>query len=222
MQKIFPKISLIIILTNACLCVNYAQEPFYRLELGVWGGAGSELSSTAYKTLRPAFGAMLRYKFDKRWSLRLDGGTYNIYSGYGDLITKKPTSYTNSLIISDFMFEFNFFDYEENPFNRLARQFSPYIFAGIGAATYNFESKREFQALVPFGVGFKYKIAPRWNLNIQYIHHLSFTDRLNGVYELSDIYDVKGSNFLNKDMISAITVGITFDFWRFTGHCFCE
>jgi len=192
------------------------------MEIGAWAGVSAETSSTLYKTLRPAFGALTRYKFDKRWSLRFDAGVYNMYSTFSDIGTNKGTEYTNSLITSDLMFEFNFFDYEINQFNRKAQRFTPYVFAGIGGTSYEFEKQREFQPLVPFGVGFKYKIAPRWNFNIQYIHHLSFTDRLNGVYPLSDIDDVKGSNFLNKDMISAITVSITFDFWRFTRHCFCE
>lgn len=222
MRKKNFKILLINIFTTVCVCTTYAQQTVYRMELGVWAGAVSETSSTLYKTLRPAFGAMFSYKFDKRWSLRLDGGIYNIYSRFDNTDTKQKTEYTNSLITGDLFIEFNFFDLEINEFNRYARRFSPYIFAGIGATGYKFEEKREFVPLVPFGVGFKYKIASRWNLNIRYIHHLSFTDRLNGVYQMSDIHDVKGSNFLNKDMISAITVGITFDFWRNTGHCYCE
>ena len=222
MRKKINKILLTGIFASIFVSTTYAQQPFYRMEIGAWAGVGSETSSTLYKTLRPAYGAMLRYKFDKRWSLRLDGGVYNIVSTFGDVVTKKRTEYTNSLISSDLMFEFNFFDYEINEFNRHSQRFSPYIFAGIGATTYEFEKKREFQPLVPFGLGFKFKIAPRWNFNIQYIHHLSFTDRLNGVYPLSDINDVKGSNFLNKDMISAITFSITVDFWRFTSHCYCE
>ncbi|MCL1868397.1 MAG: porin family protein [Paludibacter sp.] len=222
MRKQNFKILAISIFASVYFCATYAQQPFYRMELGAWAGASSETSSTFYNTLRPAYGAMFRYKFDKRWSLRLDGGIYNLYSVSNDIVAKKQKKYTNSLITSDLVVEFNFFDYEINEFNRNSRRFSPYIFAGIGATSYEFESKREFAPLIPFGVGFKYKIAPRWNFNIQYIHYLSFTDRLDGVYSLSDINEVKGSNFLNKDMISAITFGITFDFWRYTRHCFCE
>jgi hypothetical protein len=222
MRKKNLKILAIIIFASVSFCATHAQQPFYRMEFGAWAGVCSETSSTLYNTLHPAYGAMFRYKFDKRWALRFDGGAYNLYSVFNDIVTKKRTEYTNSLIVSDLVFEFNFFDYEINEFNRHARRFTPYIFAGGGATTYEFESKREFAPLITFGVGFKYKIAPRWNLNIHYIHYLSFNDRLDGVYELSDIHEVKGSNFLNKDMISAITVGITFDFWRYSGHCYCE
>lgn len=222
MHKFFFKIFLSIVFVSTFVSISYAQQPFYRMELGAWAGADFETSTTLYKNLRPAFGALLRYKFDKRWALRFDGGIYNIHSNFIDLETQNQISHTNLLITGDMMFEFNFFDFEINQFNRKARRFTPYIFAGIGATTYEFEKQREFQPLVPFGLGFKYKIAPRWNFNIQYIHHLSFTDRLEGVDPLSDMYEIKGSNFLNKDMISAITVSITFDFWRFTGRCFCE
>jgi hypothetical protein len=192
------------------------------MELGAFGGGGAETSGVMYNNIRPVFGGMLRYKFDKRWALRLDGGAYNLYSSVTDAFTLQSKKYTNSLIVSDLVGEFNFLDYEDNPFNRKARRFTTYIFAGIGGTTYEFEGKREFQPLVPLGVGFKFKIAPRWNLNIQYIHHISFTDRLDGIYELSDINEVKGANVLNKDMLSAITIGVTFDFWRNRGHCFCD
>jgi len=222
MQKNILKILITSVLASTCICITYAQQQFYRMELGAWAGAGARTSSTLYENLRPAFGAMFRYKLDKRWAFRLDGGAYNIYSAFNDAVTNKPTDYTNSLLTGNVVMEFNFFDYEINEFNRHARRFSPYIFAGIGGTTFNFESKREFQPLVPFGLGFKYKIAPRWNLNAHYIHFLSFTDKLEGVTKLSDTNNIKSPNFLNMDMISAVTIGITFDFWRVTGPCFCE
>ncbi|MDR1653185.1 MAG: porin family protein [Prevotellaceae bacterium] len=219
--KVFT-ILLINVLAMTSIFAGYGQQSFYRMELGAFGGVGAETSKTMYKELRPAFGGIVRFKFDKRWSLRLTGGGYNLYSAVNDGVAQQSLQYTNTLIVSDLVGEFNFFDFEINEFNRKARRFSPYIFAGIGGTMYRFESQSDIEPLVAFGVGIKYKLAPRWNLNAQYVHHLSFTDRLEGVCELSDIYGVKGSNFLNKDMLSAITVGITFDFWLDAGHCYCK
>jgi hypothetical protein len=200
----------------------------FRAEIGVWGGAGARTSSEMFKKIRPAYGGVFRYKFSNRWALRVEGGVINLFSTYKPLNGTKNQNYTNPIIDLDLAGEFNFFDFEDNPFSRTSRIFTPYIFAGLGAVTHTYtdgsgQKSRDFHPIIPVGLGFKFKLAPRWNLNVQYAHRLSFSDRLEGVYPLSDVNTVKGSNFLNKDMLSVLSVGVTFNFWRNTYKCYyCE
>ncbi len=111
--------------------------------------------------------------------------------------------------------EFNFFDLERNPYKRLSKTFSPYIFAGVGVIYSD-----SLKASIPFGIGMKVKLSHRWNLNVQWSNRLSFGDNLEGVNKLNNTSNLNGTNLFNNDLLSTLTLGISYDIWK--KDCGCE
>ena len=75
---------------------------------------------------------------------------------------------------------------------------------------------------IPIGVGVKWKFAPRWQLQLAWQHqiYMSNGDGLEGVIcqddpsKFNDSYQMNGSNILNNDIISTLTLGVVFEFAR--------
>jgi hypothetical protein len=84
---------------------------------------------------------------------------------------------------------------------------------------YLYEEQQSVSVSLPFGVGIKVKLGKRFNFNAQFSNRLLFNDNLEGLEIFNDPYGLNGSNFLNNDMLSTLTIGITFDFWRRKCDC---
>ena len=67
-----------------------------------------------------------------------------------------------------------------------------------------------FTANLPVGVGMKYKLGERMNLNIDWTMHFTMSDKLDGAV---DPYNIKSSGiFKNNDCYSVLQVSITYSF----------
>ena len=73
---------------------------------------------------------------------------------------------------------------------------------------------QHFGAYLPFGVGFKWQMAPRVSLNVEWQHELFFCDNVEGIEELDNTVGLNKSNFLRNDLVSTLKVGIGFHFLR--------
>ena len=56
----------------------------------------------------------------------------------------------------------------------------PYLQMGLGL-TYKDRAGKAFSANIPLGFGVKYKVAPRLNLGLDWLMHLSLSDKLDGL-----------------------------------------
>lgn len=129
---------------------------------------------------------------------------------------------TRPLIGFDVTAEFNFFEYGNDWEVGRIKPYTPYIFLGVGCGVYNFDpstwdhSKLGIPAsvYVPFGIGFKWKFAPRWGMNIAWQHNLYFKDNLEGKKDLNNTHELNGSNILENDLTGQFTLGIVFDFLK--------
>jgi hypothetical protein len=80
----------------------------------------------------------------------------------------------------------------------------------------------DFAMYIPIGVGVKWKFAPRWQLQLAWQHqiYMSNGDGLEGVItqdnpsKFNDSYQMNGSNILNNDITSTLTLGVVFEFAR--------
>ena len=105
------------------------------------------------------------------------------------------------------------------------KPYTPYLFLGIGAGYYGFgwanEPNTGIPASVyfPFGIGFKWKFAPRWGLNIAWQHNLYFKDNLENSSQYSNTHELNGSNILENDLTGQLTIGIVFDFCKSKRAC---
>ena len=212
----------VVLIFISCSFFSYlsAQNSEYRLEIGVMGGISSYIGD-ANKVLfgevvsKPplAYGGLLRYRFDTRFAVR---GEYHWTEVRGK---KDDISFNHPVHVADLCGEFNFFDLEKSKYKRFSKNYSPYIFVGVGAMIYPYEGQTTFGISIPFGVGLKVKLVDRLNLNVQYANRLLFKDNLEGVEQFDDPYKLNGSNILNNDLLSTFTIGLSFDLWRRKCDC---
>lgn len=215
-----PKKLLIVSLICSLSLQIFAQQKDYQSEIGILGGAAYYLGDATHKpfqNLTPTFGALYRYRFDSRYALRTEL-TGTLVKGGGDAIA----AFENPVAALDVCGEFNFFDLEKNTHKRFSKIFSPYIFAGFGAMIYSYDDDVAMGVSLPIGIGFKVKLGGRWNLNLQHTTRLLFADNLEGVPALNDPYRLNGGDFMNNDLLSGLTVGVTFDLWQRRCKCLNE
>ncbi len=211
---------------------GFGQTDPYRAEMGFQTGVNlyagdvntiADLRSFVRNTqnLSLDYGVTFRYRVNKRIAFRAGydftgvDGVYKYIDGEGDY----STSLKNSIHLFDLWSEFNFYDLENNPYRPFSKKYSPYIFAGLGmmySPHYSFapiENQNKHSFSIPFGVGFKWKFAPRLNLNARLTSRLMMNDGLEAISDFDAREPFNTNNFMNYDLLSGFTIGITYDFW---------
>lgn len=195
-----------------CFCSHFfAQENEYRAEIGVLGGLAyymGDANTLPFKNSTPDYGILFRYKFTPRFAARAELTRSSIKGG------SELNTFDNPVNVLDICGEFNFFDLEKSKYKRFSKTFAPYIFLGLGAMNYQYTGSQKFGVSLPFGVGLKIKLGERFNFNAQFSNRLLFNDNLEGIKIFNDPNKLNGSNFMNNDLLSTLTVGVTFDIWK--------
>lgn len=178
----------------------------YLAEMGFNGGISyllDDKNSLPFSGPYLDLGLIYRHNFNERFSAHLEwNNTRNrIHTDIPDTVM---------LNMIDLCGEFNFFDLIKRQYKPRSTNFSPYIFAGAGWAVNNYANGFN----LPFGVGVKYKMGNRFNLNVKWVHRLMFNDKIDGLEG-----ELNGWNFMNNDLISTFTLGVTFDFWKRPCDC---
>ncbi len=213
----------------------WGQNDPYRAEIGLQTGLNlysGDVSSIAdlglygknFKNQNADFGLMLRYRFNKRLAVRLGYDNTKVKGNflYRDAAETFTATLNNPLHLVDFWGEFNFFDLENNPYKRFSKRYSPFIFAGIGMVftpEYKSAEPKATPITIPFGVGFKWKMAEKLNFNIQYTNRLVLGDYLEGQSRFDNPIPKTVANPMNNDLLSGISIGFSYDFW--TRDCDC-
>jgi hypothetical protein len=208
------KVIRLVILSVICFAsVNLSAQDEFKAEIGVNGGGSyylGEANNQLFKNMQVAYGGFFRYCFDPRLAAKIELMNTSV-SGIG---------FKNAVLTTDITGEFNFFDLEKNENKQFSKIFSPYIFAGIGMMDYSFIGSNTLNPSFPFGIGMKVKLGNRWNLNAQWTTRILFADNLEGISELNNPGGLNGSNPFNKDFLSSLTIGISYDIWK--KHCDCK
>jgi hypothetical protein len=192
----------------------------YRAEIGITGGGSyylGDANSRLFYNLQPTYGSFFRYVLNPRIAFRVELNSAQIAGNFTYLNTTIPLN--NTIYSADICGEFNFFDLENNPYKRLSKTFSPYIFAGIGGMTDLYIGQKLPEISIPFGIGMKLKLGNRWNLNLQWSNKLLLSDYMEGNSSLNNPQSLNGSNIFNNDLLSTLTIGISFDIWKKECHC---
>ncbi len=192
----------------------------YLAEIGINGGGSYILDDNngiPFKNSMPAYGIVYRHNFNERFSAHADWNNTKIT--YTDYLNANAVS-TIQLNLIDLCGEFNFFDLVKKQYKPRSKSFSPFIFAGIGAQF----TKNSFPAdlrkgindilTIPMGIGFKYKIGNRFNVNAKWAHRISFYDKIEG-----NEGALNGTNYFNNDVTSTYTLGVSYDFWKRPCDC---
>jgi len=230
----YLKIKRIVLIGIFCCFGSYLfaqQQDEFRAEIGILGGVAyyiGDANSIPFNNLTPAYGALFRYKFTPRFAARAEFTRTSVFGGgfvgvtvpeFPDYIHMVDARFDNPINVLDFAGEFNFFDLERSLNRRTSRIFSPYIFVGVGMMNYLYEGNEQFTLSLPFGVGIKLKLGQRFNFNAQFSNRLLFADNLEGISDFNNPRGLNGSNFLNNDMLSTLTIGITYNIWRRCPGC---
>ncbi len=204
-------------------CWQLSAQDVYRAEIGLLGGGAYYLGDANYFLFHNTqfnYGVFFRYKVNPRIALRAEINRTKIVGEYITNINNTIPFENSTIYTADLCGEFNFFDFERSKNNRLSKLFSPYIFGGLGAISDKYIGRAFPDACSTFGVGFKLKVVKRWNLNIQWTQRLLlFSDKIEGVDDLNNPNGLNGSNIFNNDLLSTLTLGVSYDIWKKTCDC---
>ena len=210
-------IRLFVLIVWTTISVNTFAQDNYRAEIGVSGGGSyylGDANSKLFNNMNFTYGAFLRYRIDPRFAVKAE------FTRITKLVGPNNSFVNDTINVGDICLEFNFFDLENNPFNRHSRIFSPFIFVGAGMMTDLYINQKHPEPFIPFGVGMKVKLAERWNFIAQWSNRLLlFSDNMENNPKYDNPKGLNGSNIFNNDLLSTITVGISFDFWEKRCNC---
>lgn len=202
--KLIRKLVLCLI---AFITIPVVAQSDYLAEIGVNGGTSyylGDANSVMFQNQKLNYGIIYRYNFNERFSAHAEWNNSKI-------IVPQLTD-TITVTMLDFCGEFNFFDIVKKQYKPQSKSFSPYIFTGISAA-YN---TNDFILGIPFGIGLKYKLGTRLTFNTKWAHRILFRDKID---RIDNPALLNGTNIFNNDILSTLTIGISYNFWKKPCDC---
>lgn len=199
---------------------GYAQEK-YRGEIGPSAGTSfyiGDANTKLFANQNFTYGLQYRHKFNSRLAVTGEWNSTKV-SGDATLLNNTVVAFSNPVNAFDLSGEFNFFDLEDKPYKPFSQKYSTFIFAGVGSMLYDYEMQGQFKFSYLFGAGVKFMLGKRMNLNFRWSNRLLLTDQLEGIRSLNNIYDLNGSNLLNNDLLSTLSVGLTINIFKERCDC---
>lgn len=209
-----------------CAFAAMAQTATYKFDigaqLGMSGYIGEANGSNIFK--HPGFDGELSFRYigNTRWAIRGIFSTFGLSGNTADVDNYLPggAEYSFSSQVFDLgaRGEFNFFPYGIGETYKKLRRWTPYITVGIGLALARTGGRSFAAPTIPMGFGFKYKLAERWNLGLEFTMTKAFNDHFDSS-ELADLNQIKVDFYKNTDWYSRITLGISYEFGRRCETC---
>ena len=199
---------------------GYAQEK-YRGEIGPSAGTSfyiGDANTKLFANQNFTYGLQYRHKFNSRLAVTGEWNSTKV-SGDATLLNNTVVAFSSPVNAFDLSGEFNFFDLEDKPYKPFSQKYSTFIFAGVGSMLYDYEMQGQFKFSYLFGAGVKFMLGKRMNLNFRWSNRLLLTDQLEGIRSLNNIYDLNGSNLLNNDLLSTLSVGLTINIFKERCDC---
>lgn len=203
-----------------CFCGLQAQEKEYMYEIGVGGGLGWYYGDVNHSQMayNPSVSleAVFRYNVNLRWAMTIDLSTQSMKGDSKDtqnLFPDGTQSFDRQYTQLAFRPEFTFWNYGWGSDYREKHRLAPFLTAGLGFGFANGNStgrdKNTTILTVPLGLGLKWKMAPRWDMQFTSLWAKSFSDEADGI---SDPYHVGTTAPMNTDWICSTNLSITFSF----------
>jgi hypothetical protein len=160
-----------------------------------------------------------RYNMNPMTALRIAASFNSLYSAdknsYSESQKRRNFTATNHTAECYVLFEYNFFDFRGR---RSYYTFTPYIFAGLGAAYFSFSGTRALKGgnvnvMLPYGVGVKKAFHRNWNYGVEFMTYQTFTDHLDGLTEVNQaVPSFQRGNFTGFDIYYALNFSISYVF----------
>src|ERR1039457_3911255 len=212
------------IIIFSLLCTIAKQSFPQTFEAGLTGGVSYYLGDLNpgkhFQDPQIAYGMLIRYNFDTRWTVKLTGsrGTVKGNSASSTFLPGNQLNFESPITDLSGTAEFNFFDY----FTGSGRDyFTPYIYAGIGVFWFNpksngqllrslgtegqkigYEGRKPYSTTsvsIPFGLGVKYSLSRKICIAAFWEMHKTFTDYIDDV---SKTYYLNGAAINPNDQAS--------------------
>ena len=206
---------------------SYGQKNELGVGLGVMNYKGELAPSFNFAFSRPAGILFYRRNFSPVVAMRVGltlGSLYAADSYYNNPVAKMRKAYFKGFLTeASCMLEYNFFNYIVSYRERKnVSKFTPYLTGGI--ALYNAQTTSNQKGLtssytkiaIPFGIGTKYMINDQWNLGFEFIARKLFTDRLDGISDLTINKKLLGDT-VDNDMYYYLGVNLSYTFYKV--HC---
>lgn len=222
MKKILWISALLMLLVSAPKA--RAQED-YRFDIGAGFGMTGYLgdANSANLWANPGWDAeiLFRYILNPRFNFKTNFyiGSLRGDSSKMDNVFPEGRSFKFSTTFYELgeSVEFHFFNYGMGESYRKLKRWTPYVTAGLSMTAWKAD-KFGAALTIPFGIGFKYKPALRWNLGLEFLMKKTFTDRLDST-DLQDPMEIKSSFLKNTDWYSTLTLTISYEFSKRCEQC---
>ncbi len=194
-----------------------AQQYKYELGplLGMTGYLGDVNNGNLFKHPGITGGAMFRYNHNSRWAFKANLSYASISGNSQGLDIRFPEEaeykFSASLIDAGITAEFNFLNYGRGPMYKKYKPISPYMVAGVGFVFAISNGHNQASFTIPIGIGVKYKFKDRLNLGFEFTMRKEFSDRIDG---LSDLSGIKHSFAKNTDWYSFAMFSVTYEFGK--------
>lgn len=183
--------------------------------LGMSGYLGDANESNLFKHPGFAVNAGVRYLFDSRWAAKAQLSMATLSGNTADFDNALPgnAQYDFKSTVYDLSVkgEANFFAYGIGETYKRLRRWTPYLALGLGVTMASSDGNNSVAFSIPMGVGVKFKISRRLNLNAEFTMTKVFGDKIDSK-ELTDLYQIKSSFLKNTDWFSTLTVGVSYEF----------
>jgi hypothetical protein len=195
----------------------HAQAFEHTIEIGPTIGSSfylGDANGTWFKNSQLVSGGVIRYPLNTRFAVSVEALAGNFSGQYIDN-NGVQQSFKNPYFFTSAHVEFNFFSYDKYDVTLESSTINPYILGGIGIVTY-----QSATPVLSGGLGIKFKLSDRIDLNCQWTMNKAFADNLEGIDQLNNPYRLNKSPFLNNDYFSELSISLTFAF--FTQRCPCR
>ncbi len=220
--RVYLKGALVLLFLACVFCGNdaVAQKNEIGFGLGAFNYTGDLARKIKAKNFQPGLTFHYRRNISEAVSLRagFTGGWL-----YGDdnppfdaLAQARDTSFSKGVVELSTVMEYHFLDFRKN-INIL--RWTPYFFMGAGVAFFGqSEEKTEeysnVQLVVPFGLGFKYIINPKWQLALEGGVRKTFFDYIDNVSGSDiNVKNYKYGNQYDKDWYYFLGVTLNYTFY---------
>lgn len=195
----------------------HAQAFEHTIEIGPTVGSSfylGDANGTWMKNNQLVTGGVIRYPLNTRFAVSVEALAGNFAGQYKDQ-NGQTQSFKNSYFFTSAHVEFNFFSYDKYDVTLESSTINPYILGGLGLVSY-----QSATPVLSGGVGVKFKLSDRLDLNCQWTMNKALADNLEGVPSLDNPYSLNKSGYLNNDYFSVLSVSLTFAFY--TQRCPCR
>lgn len=207
-----------------CFCVfgtATAQETEIGFGLGGFKYSGDLSRGINIKSIKPAGTAFFRANMSKAVSFRVAAtagklGASDEKTPIDPFAENRDASFDIFLFEISTVFEYHFLKWREE--SSMLR-WTPYFFGGIAMFGISGESDKpveysNIQPSVPFGIGFKYVLNPKWYIGAEFGARKTFFDYLDNVSAGDGVIkDYQYGNKFDNDLYYYMGLSLTYSFY---------